>query len=189
MERRSHIVIGPGPDLRLWRPGALGGHGGGMTTALIVCVSVSRGNTAAVADALAAPLGARVVAPEEVDLASLTDHDVVGFGSGIYYGSCHPRLRRLVETLPWVPDGAPATRAFVFTTSGQGRDQHLPWQAPLETLLRAKGYDVTGSFACRGHDVWGPLRLVGGINRGHPDARDLARAHAFAERVAGLLPA
>lgn len=156
-----------------------------MNNALIVCVSVSRGNTAAVADALAAPLDAQVVPPEEVDLASVADHDVVGFGSGIYYGTCHPRLRRLVERLPQ----AAGTRAFVFTTSGRGRAQHLPWQAPLETLLRAKGYDVIGSFACRGHDVWGPLGLVGGINRGHPDNRDLDRARAFADRVAGLLPA
>ena len=148
--------------------------------ALVICVSVSHGNTAAVARAIAAPLGADVKEPDEVDPDSLADYDLVGFGSGIFVASHHPRLRRYVEGLPQ----AHGTRAFVFTTAGTGRAQSLPWQRPLEALLRDKGYDVVGSFACRGFDTWLPLRLVGGINKGHPDAAELSRAHLFAERLA-----
>jgi flavodoxin len=151
--------------------------------ALIICVSVSHGNTAAVARAMVGVLGAHVLEPEGVDPHTLADYDVVGFGSGIFAGAYHPRLRRFVERLPPVHD----TRAFVFTTSGRGRAQSLPWQRPLEAVLRDKGYDVVGSFACRGFDTWLPLRLVGGINQGHPDRQDLARAHTFAERIAGRL--
>lgn len=153
------------------------------TKALIVCVSLSHQNTARVAEAMADVLGAKVTEPEEVDPGAVGGYDVVGFGSGIYYGSHHPRLRRLVEALPPC-DG---TRAFVFSTSGQGREQWLPWQSPLAEVLAAKGYDVVGSFACRGFDTWLPLRLVGGIGRGHPDARDLTRAHDFARQVAAAV--
>jgi flavodoxin len=149
--------------------------------ALIVCVSVSHGNTAAVARTMAEVLDAEVREPEQVDPQTLAGHDLVGFGSGIFAGSHHPRLRGYVEQLPSV-DG---TRAFVFTTAGWGRSQSLPWQRSLDAVLRDKGYDVVGSFACRGFDTWLPLRLVGGINKGHPDERDLARARRFAERLAG----
>ena len=144
--------------------------------ALIVCVSVSHGNTARVARAMADVLHAEVRAPEEVDPATLGEYDVVGFGSGIYYTSVHPRLRDLVEALPDVSGRS----AFVFTTSGQGRAQHQPWQRPVADVLAAKGYDVLGSFDCRGYDTWLPLKLVGGLGRGHPDAADLARAAEFA---------
>ncbi|MEJ8646009.1 hypothetical protein WKI68_41900 [Streptomyces sp. MS1.HAVA.3] len=48
---------------------------------VIVCVSVSHGNTRRVADTMASVLGAKVVAPEEVDLGELAGADVVGFGS------------------------------------------------------------------------------------------------------------
>jgi flavodoxin len=147
---------------------------------LIVCVSVSHGNTAAVAGAMARVLGAEVREPEQVDPGSLSGYDVVGFGSGIFSGSHHPRLRGFVETLPPVPH----VGAFVVTTSGFGRPQHLPWQRSLESVLRSKGFDLLGSFSCRGFDTWLPLRLVGGLNRGHPDDRDLARAGEFATRVA-----
>ena len=152
--------------------------------ALVICVSVSQGNTAAVARAMAAALRADVKEPEQVDPESLGEYDVVGFGSGIYYMTDHPRLRRFIEQLPEV-DG---TRAFVFSTSGQGWSQRLPWQQPLESLLRDKGYDVVGTFACRGWDLWLPLRLVGGLNKGHPDAADLTHAYEFAERIAARVP-
>ena len=146
---------------------------------LIICVSVSNGNTAQVAHVLADVLGAEVREPEGVDPQSVADHDLVGFGSGIFAGSHHPRLRAYVEHLP----PGRGTRAFVFTTSGWGRSQSLPWQRSLDAILRDRGYYVGPSFSCRGFDTWLPLRLVGGINKGHPDEHDLSRARAFAQRL------
>ena len=148
---------------------------------LIICVSVSHGSTKAVAQAMAAVLGAEVREPEEVEPRVLGNYDLVGFGSGIYFGSFHRRLRDYVAQLPQ----SHGTRAFVFSTSGQGHGQHLPWQPSLETMLQGKGYDVVGSFGCRGFDTWLPLQLVGGINKHHPDVRDLTHAHLFAERMMG----
>jgi flavodoxin len=153
--------------------------------ALVICVSVSHGNTARVARSVAKVLDADVREPEEVDPQTVPGHDVVGFGSGVFAGTHHPRLRRYVEALP----PGQGTRAFVLTTAGLGRSQSWPWQRSLESVLRDKGYDVVGSFACRGFDTWLPLRLVGGINKGHPDRNDLARARRFAHHVADLVAA
>jgi flavodoxin len=145
-------------------------------SSLIICVSVSHGNTRLVADTIASVLGAAVVEPEEVDVDGLGDHALVGFGSGIYGMAVHPRLTALVDRLPTV-----SQPAFVFATHGA---PVLPFWTPTSALagrLAAKGFDVVGSFSCRGWDTWLPLRLVGGLNKGHPDDRDLARAAAFAE--------
>jgi flavodoxin len=147
---------------------------------LLICVSVSNGSTARVARSIAKVLDADVREPEEVEPSTIPDHDLVGFGSGIFAGTHHRRLRSYVEALP----PGRGTRAFVFTTAGLGRAQSWPWQRSLEAVLRDKGYDVVGSFACRGFDTWLPLRLVGGINKGHPDRNDLARARRFAHRLA-----
>ena len=70
----------------------------------------------------------------------------------------------------------------MFSTSG------LPflfklWHAPLIRALSRKGFDVLGDFHCRGHDSWGPLWLAGGINKHHPDGRDLERASQFAAGI------
>ncbi|MFM9059193.1 MAG: flavodoxin family protein [Planctomycetaceae bacterium] len=167
---------------------------------LLVVASVHHGNTARVAAAIADVLGAEVAGSEDVSPGRIGGYDVVGFGSGVYYGGMHESLFDVVRGLPDagtagvaiaadVAGAATVARpAFVFSTSG------LPclakvWHAPLERLLAEKGFDVVGAFACRGFDTWGPLWLTGGLNRKHPDDRDLARARKFARWIAAAVPA
>lgn len=145
---------------------------------VIVCASVSHGNTRRVADTMAQVLGAKVVSPEEADLAELADADLVGFGSGVFYSRLHPRLSDFVKALP-----AGRGRAFVFATSGFPEIPVAPFTRPLVQLLKAKGFEVDESFSCRAFDTWTPLKLVGGINKQRPNADDLAAAQAFAERL------
>jgi flavodoxin len=151
-----------------------------MAKTVIICKSVHHGNTLQVARAIADVLHAEIVAPEDFPYTSLGDADLVGFGSGISYGGMHAALREWVQGLPAAaPDGH---RAFLFSTAG------LPflwrtWHRLLRNDLERKGFDVVGEFHCRGFDNWGPLWLAGGINRRHPDARDLDRAADFARRL------
>ena len=89
----------------------------------------------------------------------------------------------LFEWLRGLPDALEPTKpAFVFSTSGLPFLAKL-WHAPLKKLLARKGYDVVGEFACRGFDTWGPLWLTGGLNKKHPDERDIQRARDFAEKL------
>jgi len=142
---------------------------------LVVCVSVSHGNTRQVAEAIAAVLEAPVVAPEQVDPA-FAQVDLLGLGSGIYHGRFHPRLEEFVERLP----AGSGAAVFLFATSGMPELRIRPFTTRLRRLLAAKGYRVVASFSCRGFDTWWPLRLVGGINKRRPDVVDLARAREFA---------
>jgi flavodoxin len=151
---------------------------------LIVCVSVSHTNTKKVARVMAEVLDASIVEPEEVDLATIGDYDLVGFGSGIYFMAFHPRLRQLVRSLPRVTN----RKAFVFSTSGSREPPRWGYTRRLHDRLAVIGYDVVGSFSCRGYDTWLPLRLVGGINKGRPDSADLERARAFARSLVSPTP-
>lgn len=163
------------------------------TTPLVICASMHHGNTARVARCIAEVLQADVRPPDAVTATDLDDHGLVGFGSGVYYGRLHESLFVWLARLP--DAGDPSRAAFVFSTSGLPCLAKL-WHAPLKRLLARKGFDVVGEFACRGYDTWGPLRIAGGLNRSHPDERDLERARAFARRIAaaswmpqGSLPA
>ncbi len=146
---------------------------------LIVCVSISHGNTRRVADRMAEVLNAEVVEPEAVDLAAFGEYDLVGFGSGIYFNAVHSRLWRLVRRLPRVDGG----RAFTFFTSGGPEVPLVGYSRPIRHQLASTGFGVLDSFACRGLDTVGPLRFVGGVNKGRPNDRDLDRAAAFAVRL------
>jgi flavodoxin len=145
----------------------------------IICVSVSHGNTRHVADYMAEVLDAEVVEPEAVDVDKLGEYDLIGFGSGIYFMAVHRQLRDLVTRLPHVH----GVRAFTFFTSGAAP---IPFMKPdkwLRDQLEAKGFEVLDSFSCRGLDTVGPFGLLGGINKGRPDGRDLDLAAVFAKRL------
>ncbi|OBF93523.1 flavodoxin [Mycobacterium sp. 852014-52450_SCH5900713] len=147
---------------------------------LIVCASRSHGNTRLVADRMAAVLGAEVVTPESVDPGTVHDYDLVGFGSGIYYMMMDARLRKLIRQLPAADH---PTAAFTFFTSGAREVPLLGYHKPVREKLEQKGFDVVGSFSCRGFDTVGPFGFIGGINRGRPNEHDLDRAAAFAARI------
>jgi len=139
-------------------------------------VSTSHGNTKKVADAMARVLGAQVLEPEQVDPESLREYALVGFGSGIFFAAYHERLRAFIKRLPHLA----GTRAFLFATSGGPEVPLLSYNRPLTRGLAEHGFEVISAFRCPGYDTWLPLRFIGGINRGRPDARDLTNAETFA---------
>ncbi|MFH9747235.1 flavodoxin family protein [Streptomyces anulatus] len=145
---------------------------------VIVCASVAHGNTRRVADSMAQVLGAKVVSPEQADLAELAAADLVGFGSGVFYQRLHPRLTDFVKALP-----TGRGRAFVFATSGLPELPLAPFTRSVVRLLEGKGFEVDGNFSCRALDTMMPFKLVGGIQKQRPNDRDLAAARAFATRL------
>jgi flavodoxin len=148
--------------------------------ALIIYVSLHHGNTEKVARAMADVLGAVPLQVKQADSDMLDPYDLIGFGSGIYFGRHHRSLLDFVDRLPVIEN----KKAFIFSTSGLRRIWLVhDFDRALEERLRHKGFDIIGEFSCRGLDTYRATRLVGGINRGRPDTRDLQRAEDFARVI------
>lgn len=152
---------------------------------LILCTSVSHGNTRQIADTIGDVLDARVTDPEQVGLDELRTYDLVGFGSGIFNMSFHPRLRAYVTSLPCSHDGR---AAFVFSTSGFPEPPFRRYTRGMTRLLDQRGFDVVDTFSCRGHDTWWPFKPVGGVRKGRPDTTDLDAARTFARQLRDRCP-
>lgn len=148
-------------------------------SALIVCTSVAHGNTRKIAEAMAPVLRADILTPPEVDVAHLSTFDVVGFGSGVFNLAFHRELVRFIESIP----EEPRRKAFVFATGGLPEPRFRPYTRTLASLIEGKGFDVIDTFTCLAFDTWLPFKVVGGIRKGRPNARDLSAAHAFAESL------
>lgn len=146
---------------------------------LLVVKSIHHQNTAQLAASMAENLQADVVEPDDVSSVILEEYDLVGFGSGIYFGMVHPALWRIARRIE--PSKSPRV-AFIFSTAGLPFLSRL-WHWPLKRKLSQKGYQVIGEFSCRGFDTFGPLWLLGGLNRRHPDDADLARGAEFARQL------
>ena len=143
---------------------------------LIVYESIHHGNTQKIAKAMAACLGADLIKAKDVDMNALSGYDLIGFGSGIYFGAFHKNMLHVLDNLPALSK----KKAFVFSTSGMGK---VDLNNAVEQRLKEKGMDVVGSFASKGYDTVGPFKLIGGIAKGKPDEGDIQRAKAFAEKL------
>jgi flavodoxin len=144
---------------------------------LIIYFSVHHGNTGKVARAMASVLDAVILQVRQADANTLAPYGLIGFGSGIYFGKHHKTLLDFVDKLAVVEH----KEAFIFSTSGLRRMWLVhDFNKALEERLRRKGFDIVGKFSCRGLDTYRANRLVGGINKGRPNARDLQQAEDFA---------
>jgi flavodoxin len=112
------------------------------------------------------------VADSQTDLSG---YDVIGFASGIFYGKFHESVLRCAKDR--LPQGK---RVFFIYTYGVKRDTYLD---AIRSIAAEKGAQMIGDYGCLGYDTFGPLKLVGGIAKGHPNAEDIAGGRRFIEEI------
>jgi len=145
--------------------------------ALIICISIHHGNTKKIAKTIAEVLNARLIKPNEVNINELSEYDLIGFGSGIYFSKHHKSLLNVVDKLPKL-DGK---KVFIFSTSGMKQGGLFNrFDRSLKEKLRERGFDIMGEFSCLGFDTSGPFKFIGGISKGRPNKKDLENARSFA---------
>jgi flavodoxin len=148
--------------------------------ALIIYLSVHHGNTERVAKVMANTLDADLLQVKQADASMLEQYDLIGFGSGIYFGKHHGSLLDFVDKLPMLRN----KKAFFFSTSGLRKIPFVhDFDKPLRKKLQQKGFDIIGEFSCRGLDTYRATKLVGGVNKGRPNAEDLRKAEGFAKSL------
>jgi flavodoxin len=142
--------------------------------ALVVYFS-THGNSKKIAETIAQNLDASAITPDQANIPSLSQYDIIGFGSGIYFNKHHQSLFDVVASIP--PRNQ--AKAFIFSTNRDGRNN---CHEPLREALKERGFIVVGEFACKGFETWRAVQNVGGagINEGKPDTADLQKAEGFA---------
>ncbi|MFL0249255.1 flavodoxin family protein [Clostridium neuense] len=143
---------------------------------IIIYESVHHGNTEKVSNAMAEVLKADLIKSKDVNMDNLNNYDLIGFGSGIYYGKFHKNILELLKKIKPVNK----QKAFVFSTSGQGKEQY---NDSIKKELTEKDFEIIGNFACKGFDTYGPLKLIGGIAKGRPNDEDISKAREFAMKL------
>lgn len=101
----------------------------------------------------------------------LSSYEVVGFASGIYAARMHKSIENFVKEAVDLPK-----KTFVVCTSGVGKGS---FANKFAKRLKDLGFEVLGSFECKGFDTFGPLKLVGGLGKGRPNEEDIANGRQF----------
>ena len=138
---------------------------------IIIYASTHHGNTKKLVDAISGECEIVVVDATKVREKDLKDYDLIGFASGIFYTKfAAPVLGFAAVNLPMNKD------VFFIATAGNTNKGNFK---SIEAITNEKQCRVVGRFQCKGFDTYGPMKLIGGINKDRPNGDDLKAAVEF----------
>ncbi len=142
---------------------------------IIIYESTHHGNTKKVCDRIGAECGAVLVRAESIGANfNWEDYDLVGFASGIAYSRFYDPVIRVAEQ---IPKGKKAF--FIYTCARNDKD----FSAGIKKTVSDRGAECLGSYGCRGFNTYGPLKLIGGINKSNPSEDELKAAVEFVKKM------
>ena len=102
------------------------------------------------------------------------DYDLVGFASGIAYSRFYVHVTHAAGS---VPKGKKVF--FIYTCAKNDKD----FSAGIKKTATDRGAECLGSYGCRGYNTYGPLKLIGGMNKNNPDEDELKAAVDFVKHL------
>ncbi len=147
-----------------------------MGKTVIAYYSKHHGNTKKILDALKEyDPDLVLIDVTETREADLTGFDRIGFASGSYY------TRFAEQVLTFAKVNLPAQKdVFFICTAGNPMDMYFN---AISEITRAKHCKELGRYLTRRFDTFGPFKLVGGIQKGHPDENEIAEEVEFYKRL------
>lgn len=109
---------------------------------------------------------------QEIDL---TNYQTVILASGIYFGKME---KRMLSFISMHQKELQTKKLAVIITSGRAPKNY---QKSTKRYFEKLGLTSVPIFACLGFDTFGPLRLLGGLNKGRPNRDDAHQLQAFVE--------
>ena len=139
-----------------------------MKTA-IAYYSQHHGNTKKLLDAIkAADENVTLIDVTEKHEVDLNGYDRIGFASGIYYWSFAKQVLNFARVnLPAQKD------VFLIATCGSQAKNYFN---TIRQVIKDKQCRELGSYLCLGFDTFGPFKLVGGVQKGHPTEEEIQAA-------------
>ncbi|HPU01364.1 MAG: flavodoxin [Firmicutes bacterium] len=140
----------------------------------IAYYSQHHGNTKKLLDAIKDLADVELINVVECKKADLSDYNLVGFASGIYFGKFSKAVMEFAR------NNLPSNkRVFLINTYGVKGD----YTKEMKKIIAEKSCELLGTYGCRGFDTFGPFKLIGGIAKGHPDENDVKGAIEFFRRI------
>lgn len=146
-----------------------------MKKTVIVYASTHHGNTRKLAEAISAKYPVDLIDATVQNQADLSRYDVIGFASGIDFGRFYAAVEAFLKNN--LPENKPVF--FLYTCA-------MPREGFTKAIREAaakKNAVILGDYGCRGFNTYGPWKLIGGMNKGHPTEEEITGAVGFVEKL------
>lgn len=143
---------------------------------VILYASVHHKNTEKLVQALAKRFpDTDLIDTTKASLIDLVEYDLIGIASGIYFGKFHKSIPEFLKyNLP------SEKNVFLMYTCGSEKKSYAE---DITKMVESKRGTVVGTYGCFGYDTFGPFKLVGGLQKGHPTDEEITAAVEFVENL------
>lgn len=149
-----------------------------MKKAAIVYASTHHGNTKKLVDAICQTYPVSLIDAAVQNQADLSEYDLIGVASGIDFGSFYEPVEVFLKNN--LPENKPVFFLYTCAMPRAGFTKTIREEAVKKNAI------FLGEYGCKGFNTYGPWKLVGGMNKGHPSAKELAEAAAFFDSLAEI---
>ena len=146
-----------------------------MEKAVIIYASTHHGSTRKLVEAIANQYGIDQIDATKQQYADLSQYDLIGFASGIDFGKFYDCVEQFLENK--LPE---KKQVFFLYTCARVSNR---FTETIKTAARKKRAVILGEYGCRGFNTYGPWKMIGGMNKGHPSAEELQGAERFFESL------
>lgn len=143
--------------------------------AAIAYYSRHHGNTKKLLDAIKKRGDVKLIDVTECREADLSAYDAIGFASGIYASKFSEALIEFAKNN--LPSNKRVFLIYTYSIKLKG------YTKAIEKVVKEKSCRLLGAYGCKGFNTFGPLKLIGGIAKGHPDENDVNGAVEFFRRI------
>ena len=135
---------------------------------LILYASVHHGNTKKIVDAIQKRINCDVIDATKYNNEDLLSYEKIIVASGVYFSSLHKSVDVILKS-----GIIKQNDVRLILTSGSASKKYI---TKISDLYKEYGVNFDSIFICKGYDTYGPLKLIGGISKTHPDNNDIEEA-------------
>ena len=146
-----------------------------MEKAVIIYASTHHGSTWKLAEAIANQYDIHLIDATKQRSADLSAYDLIGFASGIDFGKIYDSAEQFLEKN--LPENK---RVFFLYTCAKVSNR---FTETIKIAARKKEAVILGEYGCRGFNTYGPWKIIGGMNKGHPTQEEITEAVRFFESI------
>lgn len=140
---------------------------------VIIYESTHHGNTYKLVKAISDKYTIDTIDATTQSLADLQDYDVIGFASGIDFGKFYETIESFAKAnLPM------NKKVFFLYTCAKDRKGFTD---SMREIANQKEAVILGEYGCKGFNTYGPWKVIGGMNKNHPNQDEILQAIAFFE--------
>ena len=146
-----------------------------MNKTAIIYASTHHENTLKLVEAIANKYDITKIDATKQQQIDLSEFDLIGFASGIDFGKFYEPVENFLDNN--LPIGK---RVFFLFTCAKINKR---FTETVRKKAKKKNAVIMGEYGCKGFNTYGPWNLIGGMNKNHPNEKEIMEAVRFYESI------